>query len=94
VKDVLAGKVPDKDALANLGQPNVGIGVAIGHQNASHTEQTSTAVVSQFKGGTVEMNVAGTLQDQGTQYQASTGKVNINADTLVATAANNTHRRT
>ncbi|MCP2227794.1 UNVERIFIED_ORG: hemolysin [Pseudomonas silesiensis] len=94
VKDVLASKVPDKDALANLGQPNVGIDVAIGHQSASHTEQTSTAVVSQFKGGTVEMNVAGTLQDQGTQYQASTGKVNINADTLVATAANNTHRST
>ncbi|MHC8345083.1 hemagglutinin repeat-containing protein [Pseudomonas sp. RT6P73] len=94
VKDVLAGKVPDKDALANLGQPNVGIDVAIGHQNTSHTEQTGNAVVSQFKGGTVDVNVAGTLLDQGTQYQASAGKVNISADTLVASAASNTRSST
>lgn len=94
VKDVLNGKVPDKDALANLGQPNVGIDVAIGHQDASHTEQTGNAVVSQFKGGTVDVKVAGTLQDQGTQYQASSGKVNISADALVASAASNTHSRT
>ncbi|MHC8327911.1 hemagglutinin repeat-containing protein [Pseudomonas sp. LB1P83] len=94
VKDVLAGKVPDKDALANLGQPNVGIDLAIGHQNTRHTGQTGNAVVSQFKGGTVDVNVAGTLQDQGTQYQASAGKVNISADTLVASAASNTHSST
>ena len=94
VEGVLNGKVPDKDTLSNLGQPNVGIDVAIGHQNGSHTEQSSNAVVSQFKGGTVDVNVAGTLQDQGTQYQASAGKVNISADTLVANAASNTQGST
>jgi len=94
VKDVLNGNVPDKEALSNLGQPNVGIDVAIGHQDASHTEQNSSAVVSQFKGGTVDVNVAGTLQDQGSQYQASAGKVNISADSLVANAASNTHGST
>ncbi len=90
VKDVLAGKVPDKDALSNLGQPNVGIDVAVGHASAGKTEQGSTAVVSRFDGATVDVNVAGTLKDQGTQYNASAGKVNIGADKLVADAAADT----
>jgi hemolysin len=38
VKDVLNGKVPDKEALSNLGQPNVGLDVAIGHGSADKTE--------------------------------------------------------
>ena len=94
VKDVLNAKVPDKDALANLGQPNVGIDVAVGHGSAEKTEQASNAVVSRFDGGTVDVNVAGTLHDQGTQYNASAGKVNISADKLVADAASNTHAST
>ncbi|MDI2591038.1 hemagglutinin repeat-containing protein [Pseudomonas sp. 681] len=94
IKDVLGGKVPDKDALSKLGQPNVGLDLAIGHQDASHTEQAGSAVVSQFKGGTVDVNVGGTLQDQGTQYQASAGKVTVNADKLVANAASNSHSST
>ncbi|CAI8821232.1 hemagglutinin repeat-containing protein [Pseudomonas zeae] len=91
VKDVLNGKVPDKDALANLGQPNVGIDVAVGHGNASKTEQSSNAVVSRFDGGTVDVKTTGTLHDQGTQYNASAGQVNISADKLLADAASNTH---
>jgi len=91
VKDVLNGKVPDKDALANLGQPNVGIDVAVGHGSASKTEQSSNAVVSRFDGGTVDVKTTGTLHDQGTQYNASAGQVNISADQLLADAASNTH---
>ncbi|TKJ79253.1 filamentous hemagglutinin [Pseudomonas koreensis] len=91
VKDVLNGKVPDKDALANLGQPNVGIDVAVGHGSASKTEQSSNAVVSRFDGGTVDVKTTGTLHDQGTQYKASAGQVNISADQLLADAASNTH---
>ncbi|QHC96731.1 filamentous hemagglutinin [Pseudomonas sp. R84] len=91
VKDVLNGKVPDKDALANLGQPNVGIDVAVGHGSASKTEQNNNAVVSRFDGGTVDVNTTGTLHDQGTQYSASAGQVNISADQLLADAASNTH---
>ena len=94
VKDVLDGKVPDKDALANLGQPNVGIDVAIGHASADKTEQSSNALVSRFDGQTVDVKVGGTLHDQGTQYNASAGKVNISADKLVADAANNTRSST
>lgn len=91
VKDVLNGKVPDKDALANLGQPNVGIDVAVGHGSASKTEQSSNAVVSRFDGGTVDVKTSGTLHEQGTQYNASAGTVNISADQLLADAASNTH---
>lgn len=91
VKDVLNGKVPDKDALANLGQPNVGIDVAVGHGSASKSEQSSNAVVSRFDGGTVDVKTTGTLHDQGTQYNASAGTVNISADQLLADAASNTH---
>jgi hemolysin len=94
VKEALNGKVPDKDALANLGQPNVGIDVAIGHGSATKTEQTNNAVVSRFDGGNVEVKVAGTLHDQGSQYNASAGTVNISADTLVADAVSNTHSST
>ncbi|WP_064120682.1 hemagglutinin repeat-containing protein [Pseudomonas fluorescens] len=91
VKDVLNGKVPDKDALANLGQPNVGIDVAVGHGSASKTEQSSNAVVSRFDGGSVDVKTSGTLHDQGTQYNAGAGTVNISADKLLADAASNTH---
>lgn len=94
VKDVLNGKVPDKEALSNLGQPNVGLDVAIGHGSADKTEQSSNAVVSRFDGSSVEVKAAGTLHDQGTQYSASNGKVNISADKLVADAASNTHSST
>ena len=94
VKEVLNGKVPDKDALSNLGQPNVGIDVAIGHGSADKTEQSSNAVVSRFDGGSVDVNVTGTLRDQGTQYNASAGKVNISAEKLVADAASNTRKST
>ncbi|WP_460371053.1 hemagglutinin repeat-containing protein [Pseudomonas sp. Tul1A2] len=91
VKDVLGGKVPDKDSLANLGQPNVGIDVAVGHGSASKTEQNNNAVVSRFDGGTVDVKTTGTLHDQGTQYNASAGTVNISADQLLADAASNSH---
>ncbi|UIN54672.1 hemagglutinin repeat-containing protein [Pseudomonas kribbensis] len=94
VKEVLDGKVPDKDALANLGQPNVGIDLAIGHASADKTEHGSNAVVSRFDGQTVDVKVGGTLHDQGSQYNASAGKVNISADKLVADAASNTRSST
>ncbi|PTC16782.1 filamentous hemagglutinin [Pseudomonas baetica] len=94
VKDVLNGKVPDKEALSNLGQPNVGIDVAIGHGSADKTDHSSNAVVSRFDGGSVDVKATGAVHDQGTQYNASAGKVNISADKLVADAASNTHSST
>ncbi|PWB35643.1 filamentous hemagglutinin [Pseudomonas sp. SDI] len=93
VKEVLDGKVPNKDALGNLGQPNLGVDLAVGHASAGHDEQGSNALVSQFQGGTVEVEVGGTLRDQGTQYNANAGKVTISAGQLQADAASNRSSR-
>ncbi|MEX5687651.1 hemagglutinin repeat-containing protein [Pseudomonas silesiensis] len=86
-KSAIDAKIPDVGALGKLGQPDVGVSVAIGHQNADRQVRSGSDVVSQFKGGTVDVKVAGTLQDQGTRYEASAGKVNISADRLIANAA-------
>ena len=72
-------------------QPNVGLDVEVGHTNKTGTTQDSTAVVSQFSGATVQVNAAGTLQDEGTQYRATEGGLNIKAGEHLATAAANTH---
>jgi hemolysin len=93
-KSISEAKVPDVRALGKLGQPDIGVSVAVGHQNADRQERNSSDVVSQFKGGTVDVKVAGLLQEQGTRYEASAGKVNITADRLIANAASNTHEST
>ncbi|HCS42544.1 MAG TPA: filamentous hemagglutinin, partial [Pseudomonas sp.] len=94
VKSAIEAKVPDVGALGKLGQPDLGIDVAIGHQSADRQAQNSNDVVSRFKGDTVDVKVAGTLQDQGTRYEASAGKVNISAGQLIANAASITHGST
>jgi hemolysin len=91
VKEALAGKLPDKEALGKMGQPTLGVDVAVGHAGSARSEQSSNAVVSRFDAGSVDVNVAGTLHDQGSQYNASAGQVHISADKLVADAASNSH---
>ena len=87
VKSAIDGKVPDVGALGKLGQPDLGIDVAIGHQSAGRQVLNGIDKVSQFQGGTVDVKAAGLLQDQGTRYEATAGKVNISADRLIANAA-------
>ncbi|VVO88231.1 Hemolysin [Pseudomonas fluorescens] len=94
VKSAIEAKVPDVGALGKLGQPDLGIDVAIGHQSAGRQVQNSGDRVSQFQGGTVDVKVTGLLQDQGTRYEASAGKVNISAGQLIANAASITHGST
>ena len=72
-------------------QPNVRLDVDVGHTNKTRTQQDSTAVVSQFSGATVQVDSAGKLQDEGTQYRATDGGLKINAGEHIATAATNTH---
>ncbi len=91
VEGVAQAKFHQPGLLDAFEQPNVGLDVEVGHTNKTRTQQDSTAVVSQFSGGTVQVNVAGKLQDEGTQYQATGGALKINADEHVATAAANTH---
>lgn len=93
VKDVLAGKTSLTDALGKLGTPNLGVDLAVGHASQQQGEQTGTAVVSQFNGQGVQLDVAGALKDQGTQYNANGGALNIKAGALQADAASNTHSR-
>ncbi|QXH54993.1 hemagglutinin repeat-containing protein [Pseudomonas maumuensis] len=93
VKDVLAGKTSLTDALGKLGTPNLGVDLAVGHTSQQQGEQTGTAVVSQFNGQGVRLDVAGALKDQGTQYNANGGALNVKAGTLQADAASNTHSR-
>lgn len=94
VKDAMQAKFPDLSTLSMPGQPDIGVDVAIGHQNANRQEHNGNDVVSQFKGGAVDVKVAGTLQDRGTRYEASAGKVDISADRLIANAASITHGST
>jgi hemolysin len=91
IEGVAQRKFQQPGLLDALEQPNVGLDVEVGHQNKQHTEQGSNAVVSQFKGGQVEVKVAGQLQDEGSRYQATQGKLDIDAGSHVAKAASNTH---
>lgn len=91
IEGVAQSKVQQPGLLDNLTQPNVGIDVEVGHSNNSRSEQNSNAVVSQFKGGAVDVQVAGELKDQGSQYRATDGGLTIKADSQVATAAADTH---
>ncbi|WP_458737116.1 hemagglutinin repeat-containing protein [Pseudomonas chlororaphis] len=91
IEGVAQRKFHQPGLLDALEQPNVGLDVEVGHQNKQRTEQGSTAVVSQFKGGQVEVKVAGQLQDEGSRYEATQGALKIEAGSQVAKAASDTH---
>jgi len=91
VEGVAQSKFHQPGLLDALVQPNVGLDVEIGHQNKQRTEQTDNAVVSQFSGAKVQVKVGEQLHDQGTQYRATDGALNISAGSHVAEAASNTH---
>jgi len=91
IEGVAQSKFHQPGLLDAFEQPNVGLDVEVGHTNKTRTQQDSTAVVSQFTGGTVQVNVAGKLQDEGTQYRATDGGLKIDAGSHLATAAANTH---
>lgn len=90
VREVLEGKTSLTAALSSLGSANVGVDAAVGHASQASSEQSSTAVVGQFEGQSVGLNVAGTLRDQGTGYQAGNGGLDISAAALQADAASDT----
>ena len=91
VEGVAQAKFHQPGLLDAFEQPNVGLDVEVGHTNKTRTQQDSTAVVSQFSGATVQVDVGGTLKDEGTQYRATDGGLKINAGEHLATAAANTH---
>ncbi|AZE50123.1 Putative hemolysin/cytolysin secreted via TPS pathway [Pseudomonas chlororaphis] len=91
IEGVAQRKFHQPGLLDALEQPNVGLDVEVGHQDKQRTEQGSTAVVSQFTGGQVEVKVAGQLQDEGSRYEATQGALKIDAGSQVAKAASDTH---
>lgn len=91
VEGVAQAKFHQPGLLDAFEQPNVGLDLEVGHTNKTRTQQDSTAVVSQFSGAKVQVNVAGKLQDEGTQYRATGGGLKIDAGEHIASAAANTH---
>nr|BFD43485.1 hemagglutinin repeat-containing protein [Pseudomonas sp. FFPRI_1] len=91
IQGVAQRKFHQPGVLDALEQPNVGLDVDVSQQNRQVAESSSKAVVSQLSGGKVEVRTAGQLHDQGTQYRATDGAVKISADSLLASAASNTH---
>ena len=83
-----------KDALKPLssGAANLGLDVDGASSNLTRSGEDSTATASRFSGGAVQVNVAGTLQDQGTHYSANQGELTIKAGSHDATAALDTHQ--
>ena len=90
VEGVAQTKFHQPGVLDALELPNLGLDVEVGHTNMTRTQQDRTAVVSQFSGGSVQANVVGNLNDEGSQYQATDGALKITAGSHVATAAANT----
>lgn len=91
IEGVAQRKFHQPGLLDALEPGNVGLDVEVGHQNKQSIEQGSTAVVSQFKGGQVKVDVSGQLQDEGSRYEATQGALDIDAGSHLAKAASNTH---
>lgn len=68
-------------------QPNLGLDLEGGYQKKASQQQSSTAQVSQFNGGQVQLDVSGHVQDHGTQYRANQGQVQITANSHNLNAA-------
>ncbi|MQA55901.1 hemagglutinin repeat-containing protein [Pseudomonas piscis] len=91
VQGVAQRKFHQPGVLDALEQPNIGLDVDVSHQNRQLDTSASTAVASQLSGGQVQVKADGQLQDQGTQYRATDGALKIDAGSLVASAAKDTH---
>ncbi|MCE4053962.1 hemagglutinin repeat-containing protein [Pseudomonas sp. Au-Pse12] len=91
IQGVAQRKFHQPGVLDALEQPNVGLDVDVSHQNRQRSESASTAVVSQLSGTQVTVKADGQLKDQGTQYRATDGALKIDAGSLLASAASDTH---
>ncbi|MCI2401473.1 hemagglutinin repeat-containing protein [Serratia sp. PGPR-27] len=75
--------------IGGIGAPNVGLDIGAQGGGSEKHSSSSQAVVSSVKAGSIDINAKGEVRDQGTQYQASKGAVNLTADSHRSeTAAN------
>ncbi len=75
--------------IGGIGAPNVGLDIGAQGGNSEKHSSSSQAVVSSVKAGSIDINAKGEVRDQGTQYQASKGAVNLTADSHRSEAAAN-----
>ncbi|WP_374930052.1 hemagglutinin repeat-containing protein [Serratia marcescens] len=89
------GKAAKLDAIGvindigGIGAPNVGLDIGAQGGSSEKHSSSSQAVVSSVKAGSIDINAKGEVRDQGTQYQASKGAVNLTADSHRSEAAAN-----
>ncbi|MFI2946262.1 hemagglutinin repeat-containing protein [Serratia nematodiphila] len=75
--------------IGGIGAPNVGLDIGAQGGSSEKHSSSSQAVVSSVKAGSIDINAKGEMRDQGTQYQASKGAVNLTADSHRSEAAAN-----
>ncbi|WWT69101.1 hemagglutinin repeat-containing protein [Pseudomonas sp. ML2-2023-3] len=93
VKGLVNGTMPQSALTDGVELASVGLDGQVGYHNKTQAQQDSTALVSQLSGATLQVNVGGKLQDEGTQYRATDGALNIHAGSHDASAAVDTHSR-
>ncbi|WP_455926738.1 hemagglutinin repeat-containing protein [Pseudomonas capeferrum] len=94
IKKVVDGidqtKVYQPSVLDALDPPNAGLDLAVSVRDASAESGSATAVVSEFEGGSVNVQVDGALTDTGTRYEATDGTLSITAGSHDFAAAEDT----
>jgi hemolysin len=94
IKKVVDGidqtKVYQPSVLDALDPPNAGIDLAVNVLDSRAESGSTTAVVSEFEGASVNVQVDGALTDTGTRYVATDGTLSITAGSHAFAAAENT----
>ncbi|EOG6954924.1 hemagglutinin repeat-containing protein [Yersinia ruckeri] len=65
--------------LGAIGTPNLGIDIGAKGSSSDTQKNTTTAVVTSLQAGSIDTTTKGEVKDQGTQYNATKGSVNIDA---------------
>ncbi|MBD8453962.1 hemagglutinin repeat-containing protein [Serratia rubidaea] len=73
--------------VGGIGAPNVGLDIGAQGGGSERRSSSDRAVVSQLKAGSIDINSAGSVRDQGTRYQASSGAITLEADSHHSEAA-------
>lgn len=75
--------------IGGIGAPNAGLDIGAQGGGSEKRSSSSQAVVSTVKAGSIDINAKGEVRDQGSQYQANKGVVNLTADSHRSEAAVN-----
>ncbi|MEC6830698.1 hemagglutinin repeat-containing protein [Photobacterium toruni] len=76
--------------ISSVGTPNVGVDISANGQSSKHIDNKTTVTTTQVQAGSVAINATGKVTDQGAQYTANQGSIEINADQHSNQAVHNT----